>query len=52
MWYVITEERGKLEALFFPSQERSTCLREKAEEWAEENYYLCTGDVREVVLHE
>jgi hypothetical protein len=44
MWYVITEDRGKLEALFFPS-------REKAEEWAEENYYICTGDVREVVLY-
>ena len=45
MWYIIIDDKGKLEALFFPS-------REEAEKWQEENYYICTGDVREVKLRE
>ena len=41
MYYIITDIKGNLEARFFSS-------RQEAEDFQEENYYLCTGDVREV----
>ena len=43
LWYIITDQKGMLEVKFFRS-------REAAEEYQEENYYTCTGDVREVLL--
>lgn len=45
IWYVITDNKGSLEAKFFAT-------RDLAEEYAEENYYMCTGDVRPVRLEE
>lgn len=40
MWqyYIITDEGGKIRAEFFMT-------RQEAEEYQEENYYKCTGDV-------
>lgn len=47
MWkyYVILEDKGRLRAVFFHTQEA-------AEEYQEENYYRCTGDIMEVPADE
>lgn len=41
MFYIITDISGQIDAQFFRT-------REEAEEWQQENYYVCTGDVRPV----
>ena len=37
-FYIITDEKGQLRAEFFEN-------REAAEEFLQENYYRCSGDV-------